>query len=46
MAEMVAGRSFPDFLAGRSLVWIQFALAAPVVLWGGLPFFQRGWPPS
>jgi Cu+-exporting ATPase len=23
--------------------WIQLALAAPVVLWGGLPFFQRGW---
>src|SRR5688572_29728740 len=21
--------------------WIQFALATPVVLWGGLPFFQR-----
>jgi P-type Cu+ transporter len=24
-------------------VWIQFALATPVVLWGGWPFFQRGW---
>jgi Cu+-exporting ATPase len=24
-------------------VWIQFALASPVVLWGGFPFFQRGW---
>jgi P-type Cu+ transporter len=23
--------------------WIQFALASPVVLWGGLPFFERGW---
>ena len=23
--------------------WIQFAFAAPVVLWAGLPFFQRGW---
>lgn len=22
--------------------WIQFALATPVVLWAGLPFFQRG----
>ena len=43
MAEMVPGLSFPGFLTGRSLVWIQFALAAPVVLWGGLPFFERGW---
>jgi P-type Cu+ transporter len=23
--------------------WIQFALASLVVLWGGLPFFLRGW---
>lgn len=23
--------------------WIQFALAAPVVLWAGWPFFERGW---
>ena len=23
--------------------WIEFALATPVVLWGGWPFFVRGW---
>ncbi|MBX3595244.1 MAG: heavy metal translocating P-type ATPase [Sphingomonas sp.] len=23
--------------------WIQFALATPVVLWAGWPFFERGW---
>ena len=23
--------------------WIELALAAPVVLWGGWPFFVRGW---
>jgi Cu+-exporting ATPase len=23
--------------------WIQLALTAPIVLWAGLPFFQRGW---
>ena len=23
--------------------WIQLALATPVVLWAGAPFFQRGW---
>src|ERR1700685_65268 len=23
--------------------WIEFALATPVVLWGGWPFFQRAW---
>ena len=24
-------------------VWMQLALATPVVLWGGRPFFERGW---
>ena len=28
---------------GPGLVRLQFLLAAPVVLWGGLPFFKRGW---
>ena len=27
----------------RSSTWIQLALATPVVLWAGLPFFERGW---
>jgi Cu+-exporting ATPase len=27
----------------RSLVWLQLALATPVVLWGGWPFFERFW---
>jgi Cu+-exporting ATPase len=25
------------------LSWLEFVLATPVVLWGGWPFFQRGW---
>jgi Cu+-exporting ATPase len=43
MAEMVPGLALPQFLTGRTLVWIQLALATPVVLWGGFPFFERGW---
>ena len=27
----------------RPMLWLEFALATPVVLWGGWPFFQRGW---
>jgi Cu+-exporting ATPase len=27
----------------QSVNWIQFALATPVVLWCGWPFFTRGW---
>ena len=31
-------------LLGKNLSnWIQFALATPVVLWAGWPFFVRGW---
>jgi Cu+-exporting ATPase len=29
--------------AGPALPWLQLALATPVVLWGGWPFFARGW---
>ncbi|MBM3289047.1 MAG: heavy metal translocating P-type ATPase, partial [Candidatus Hydrogenedentes bacterium] len=42
MGEMVVGPPFTIIPAG-AMGWIQFALAAPVVLWGGWPFFQRGW---
>ena len=43
MGEMVPaldlGRQIGHSVSG----WIQFALATPVVLWAGLPFFERGW---
>ena len=31
---------FFDF---RAKGWLEFALATPVVLWAGWPFFERGW---
>ena len=36
-------RWLPDNLSMRTLQWLQFILATPVVLWGGWPFFVRGW---
>jgi Cu+-exporting ATPase len=34
----------PMMLLGHSSVaWAQLVLATPVVLWGGAPFFVRGW---
>ena len=30
-------------LGQKTSNWLQFALATPVVLWGGWPFFVRGW---
>jgi Cu+-exporting ATPase len=29
--------------SARTWAWIELALATPVVLWCGLPFFDRGW---
>ena len=43
MSDFVIGHSFKDLLGARLLEWLEFALATPVVLWAGLPFFQRGW---
>ena len=32
-----------DLISPQASTWVQFVLATPVVLWAGLPFFQRGW---
>ena len=32
-----------DFGALRSPIWLELTLATPAVLWGGWPFFDRGW---
>ncbi|QQS33790.1 MAG: heavy metal translocating P-type ATPase [Acidobacteriota bacterium] len=41
MAEMFP--AFHSVVPPRVSIWIQFFLATPVVLWGGWPFFERGW---
>jgi P-type Cu+ transporter len=43
MSEMIPGQPIQRAFSPRLLTFIQFALATPVVLWGGWPFFQRGW---
>ena len=30
-------------ISARVLTWVELVLATPVVLWGGWPFFVRGW---
>ncbi|MEO8108222.1 MAG: heavy metal-binding domain-containing protein, partial [Actinomycetes bacterium] len=32
-----------DLISPTASAWTQLVLATPVVLWAGLPFFQRGW---
>lgn len=41
MGEMLP--NFHSFISPEISIWIQFVLAMPVVLWGGFPFFKRGW---
>ncbi|MGA8431171.1 MAG: HAD-IC family P-type ATPase [Candidatus Sulfotelmatobacter sp.] len=43
MAGMMTQSVFGRMLSGGSIVWLEFVLATPVVLWGGWPFFQRFW---
>jgi len=37
------GEKFSFGISAASMRWVQFALATPVVLWGGWPFFERFW---
>ena len=43
MSEMLPGRPVQHALSARLLTWVQLVFATPVVLWGGWPFFTRGW---
>jgi Cu+-exporting ATPase len=46
MADMVRGmpaHAAGGWLSGDKQSWIELLLATPVVLWGGWPFFRRGW---
>lgn len=41
MIADMAPALLPDALSMKAVQWLQFALATPVVLWGGWPFFVR-----
>jgi Cu+-exporting ATPase len=43
MSDLIPGQPLQQFLSMRAIGWIELLLATPVVLWGGFPFFQRGW---
>lgn len=42
MAPML-GLTFQASIDDRAKVWLELALASPVVLWAAFPFFHRGW---
>jgi Cu+-exporting ATPase len=37
------GLPFRGWLGERAAIWLELALAAPVVLWAAQPVFKRGW---
>ncbi len=41
MAHMIG--PWAHAISPRLAAWIEFALATPIVLWAGAPFFERGW---
>ena len=43
MGSMAAGMRAHLYVSPRGLAWLELLLATPVVLWGGWPFFERGW---
>jgi len=43
MLPHLPGAPWAHTLTSRPFQWLQLALATPVVLWGGWPFFVRGW---
>src|SRR5215471_11181275 len=43
MGEMIWGAQVRHAIPEPVFAWGQLALATPVVLWGGWPFFERAW---
>lgn len=42
VSRVIPGQPLQHWL-GNAILWLQFALASPVVLWAGWPLFQRAW---
>ena len=43
ISEMMPSQPLQHLFSGRVLIWFQFVLATPVVLWAGWPLFDRAW---
>jgi Cu+-exporting ATPase len=43
VSEFLPGRPLHRVVPVGSVNWIELVFATPVVLWGGWPFFERGW---
>jgi Cu+-exporting ATPase len=43
VSDLLPSHPIQHLLHGAALGWFELVIATPVVLWCGLPFFQRGW---
>jgi Cu+-exporting ATPase len=43
MGDMLPGRPVTGLLGAGARPWLELALATPICLWAGWPFFQRAW---
>lgn len=43
MSDLIPGQPVQHLIPAWLNLGVQFLLATPVVLWGGWPFFERGW---
>ena len=43
MSDMIPTKPIQGIFSNHLIIWMEFVLSTPVVLWGGWPFFQRAW---
>ena len=43
MASHLPGIALHHYVSSSTVIWLEFALSTPVVLWAGWPFFVRAW---
>ncbi len=43
MLDHIPGLFLEFYIPAKAILWIEFVLATPVMVWGAAPFFQRAW---
>ncbi len=43
MLDHLPGKPLEPYISSTMALWIEFALATPVMLWGAIPFFKKAW---
>jgi P-type Cu+ transporter len=43
MIDHFPGKPMEAYISSQAAIWIEFALATPVMLWGAIPFFKKAW---